>query len=128
MTFFLMGNFKICRCNQCHKYYIYSGEKHSSCCSEIYYQYKPATYKYWNKQIEKVKGAIRKQMDSSDKAGKDEIDGISEFHPLITRDDVERIEQEIQEYTFGSEILKINTDNIESDFYSLCDQVINFII
>ena len=79
MTFFLMGNFKICRCNQCHKYYIYSGEKHSSCCSEIYYQYKPATYKYWNKQIEKVKGAIRKQMDSSDKAGKDEIDGISEL-------------------------------------------------
>ena len=35
------------------------------------------------------------------------IEGVSEFHPLITRDDVQRIEQEIQELTFGQEVLKI---------------------
>lgn len=55
------------------------------------------------------------------------IDGVSKFHPLITKDDVERIEQGIQEFTFGTDILEINTDNIEDDFESLCDQVIDFI-
>lgn len=55
------------------------------------------------------------------------IDGISEFHPLITRDDVERIEQGIQEFTFGQEVLEINTDNIESEFETLCSRVIEFI-
>lgn len=55
------------------------------------------------------------------------IDGVSEFHPLITRDDVERIEQGIQEFTFGQEVLKINTDNIESEFENLCNKVIEFI-
>ena len=40
------------------------------------------------------------------------IEGVSEFHPLITRDDVERIEQEIQESAFGQKVLEINTDNI----------------
>ncbi|MBE5936862.1 MAG: ATP-binding protein [Lachnospiraceae bacterium] len=55
------------------------------------------------------------------------IDGISEFHPLITRDDVERIEQGIQEFTFGQEVLEINTDNIESEFETICSRVIEFI-
>lgn len=55
------------------------------------------------------------------------IEGVSEFHPLITRDDVERIEQEIQESAFGQKVLEINTDNIELDFESLCNQVIDFI-
>ena len=55
------------------------------------------------------------------------IDGISEFHPLITRDDVERIEQGIQEFTFGQEALEINTDDIESEFETLCSRVIEFI-
>lgn len=55
------------------------------------------------------------------------IDGVSEFHPLITRDDVERIEQGIQEFTFGQEVLEINTDNIESEFENLCNKVIEFI-
>lgn len=55
------------------------------------------------------------------------IDGISEFHPVITRDDVERIEQGIQEFTFGQKVLEINTDNIELDFEFLCKQVIDFI-
>lgn len=55
------------------------------------------------------------------------IDGISEFHPLITRDDVERIEQGIQEFTFGQEVLEINTDDIESEFETLCSRVIEFI-
>ncbi|MDE7432591.1 MAG: ATP-binding protein [Lachnospiraceae bacterium] len=55
------------------------------------------------------------------------IDGVSEFHPLITRDDVERIEQEIQESAFGQKVLEMNTDNIELDFESLCNQVIDFI-
>lgn len=55
------------------------------------------------------------------------IDGVSKFHPLITRDDVERIEQGIQEFTFGQEVLEINTDNIESEFENLCNKVIEFI-
>ena len=56
------------------------------------------------------------------------IDGVSEFHPMITKDDVERIENDIQEFTFGKKVLEINTDNIESDFDFLCNQVINFIV
>lgn len=55
------------------------------------------------------------------------INGVSEFHPQINRDDVERVEQEIQEFTFGQEVLEINTDNIESEFETLCDKVIKFI-
>lgn len=55
------------------------------------------------------------------------IDGISEFHPLITKDDVERIQQGIQEFTFGQKVIEINTDNIELNFESLCNQVIDFI-
>lgn len=55
------------------------------------------------------------------------ITGVSEFHPLITIKDVERIEQGIQEFTFGTDVLEINTDNIENDFESLCNSVINFI-
>lgn len=55
------------------------------------------------------------------------IDGVSEFHPLITRDDVERIEQGIQEFTFGQDVLNINTDNIELEFEDLCNKVIEFI-
>jgi hypothetical protein len=55
------------------------------------------------------------------------IEGVSEFHPLITRDDVERIEQGIQEFTFGQDVLEINTDNIELEFDNLCNIVIEFI-
>lgn len=55
------------------------------------------------------------------------INGVSEFHPIITRDDVERIEQGIQEFTFGQNVLEINTDNIESEFGMLCNKVIEFI-
>jgi len=56
------------------------------------------------------------------------IEGVSEFHPLITKDDVERIEQGIQEFTFGQNILKIHTDNIESEFEELCNRVVTFIV
>lgn len=56
------------------------------------------------------------------------IEGISEFHPKITKEDVERIEQGIEESTFGQNILQINTDNIESEFEVLCNQVVDFII
>lgn len=55
------------------------------------------------------------------------IDGVSKFHPLITKDDVERIEQGIQEFTYGQEILELNTNNIESNFDSLCNLVIEYI-
>lgn len=55
------------------------------------------------------------------------IDGVSEFHPLITRDDVERIEQGIQEFTFGQDVLEINTENIELEFEDICNKVIEFI-
>lgn len=55
------------------------------------------------------------------------INGVSKFHPLITREDVERIEQEIQKFTFGTDVLEINTDSIEDNFESLCNSVINFI-
>ena len=55
------------------------------------------------------------------------IEGVSEFHPLITREDVERIEQGIQEFTFGQNVLEINTDHIEAAFEELCNQVVSFI-
>lgn len=55
------------------------------------------------------------------------VSGISEFHPVITKDDVYRIEQEIQESTFGEDILQINTDKIEENFEILCNQVKEFI-
>lgn len=76
MTFFLMGNFKICRCSQCYRYYIYSGEKHSSCCSTTC-QRGQVTHAYWEKQTEKVKEAFRKQMNSSDRTDGDDIDDIN---------------------------------------------------
>lgn len=55
------------------------------------------------------------------------IEEVSEFHPLITKDDVERIEQGIQEFTFGQDVLEINTDNIGFEFDALCNKVIEFI-
>ena len=55
------------------------------------------------------------------------IEGVSAFHPLITRDDVQRIEQGIQEFTFGQDVLEVNTDNIELEFETLCSKVIEFI-
>lgn len=55
------------------------------------------------------------------------IDGVSEFHPLISKDDVERIEQGIQEFTFGQNVIEINTDNIECEFDKLCERIVSFI-
>lgn len=55
------------------------------------------------------------------------IDGVSEFHPLISKDDVERIEQGIQEFTFGQNVIEINTDNIECEFDELCERIVSFI-
>lgn len=54
------------------------------------------------------------------------IDGVSKFHPIITADDVERIQMEVREKTFGDFILEINTDNIDVDFDSLCDSIMSF--
>lgn len=55
------------------------------------------------------------------------ISGVSEFHPMITKDDVDRIEQGIQEFTFGENILEINTDKIESEFEKICSRVVEYI-
>lgn len=55
------------------------------------------------------------------------IDGVSKFHPMITKDDVHRIEQEIQEFTFGQDILEVNTDRIETEFELICNRVIEFV-
>lgn len=55
------------------------------------------------------------------------IDGVSEFHPLISKDDVERIEQGIQEFTFSQNVIEINTDNIECEFDKLCERIVSFI-
>lgn len=54
------------------------------------------------------------------------IDGVSKFHPIITAEDVDRIQMEVREKTFGDFILEINTDNIEVDFDSLCDRILTF--
>ena len=55
------------------------------------------------------------------------VDGVSEFHPMITKDDVHRIEQGIQEFTFGRDILEVNTDRIETEFELICNRVIEFV-
>lgn len=55
------------------------------------------------------------------------IDGVSEFHPLISKDDVERTEQGIQEFTFSQNVIEINTDNIECEFDKLCERIVSFI-
>ena len=55
------------------------------------------------------------------------VNGVSKFHPMITKDDVCRIEQEIQEFTFGNDILEINTDKIDIEFDFICNCVIEFI-
>lgn len=53
--------------------------------------------------------------------------GVSEFHPVITREDVDRIEQGVTEKTFGENVLEINTDAIEADFEQICVQVLDYI-
>ena len=55
------------------------------------------------------------------------IDGISIFHPKITEEDVFRIEQGVKESKFGENILEIDTNNIEKDFYEICSKVIEYI-
>lgn len=55
------------------------------------------------------------------------IEGVSEFHPIITKDDVDRIEKGIQEYTFGEDVLEVNTDHIDVDFDLICNVVIEYI-
>ena len=55
------------------------------------------------------------------------IEGVSEFHPIIDRDDVDRIEQNIKEQTFGDNVLEINTDHIEEEYDSICNEVIAYI-
>lgn len=54
------------------------------------------------------------------------IDGVSKFHPIITADDVDRIQMEVREKTFGDFILEIDTNNIDVDFDSLCDRIMSF--
>lgn len=49
------------------------------------------------------------------------IEGISIFHPKLDLSDVTRIEQNIEEYTFGENVIKLDTNNINKDFTTLCD-------
>lgn len=55
------------------------------------------------------------------------IEGITKFHPTITADDVKRIQNCIREETFGDAVYRINTDNIEHDFGSICDRIATLI-
>ena len=55
------------------------------------------------------------------------IKGISEFHPYISKDDVERIQEEVSECYYGDRILKINTDHIGDDFCAICQKIVSFI-
>lgn len=55
------------------------------------------------------------------------IEGVSEFHKLIDAGDVQRIEQDIKEYTFGSNILEIDTNKIEQDYDNLCNSAVEYI-
>ena len=52
---------------------------------------------------------------------------ISGQQKMITKDDVHRIEQGIQEFTFGQDILEVNTDRIETEFELICNRVIEFV-
>lgn len=55
------------------------------------------------------------------------VEGISEFHPQLNCHDVERIQNEIKENTFGNSVFELNTDNIETDFEEYCRKVIAYI-
>lgn len=55
------------------------------------------------------------------------IEGVSKFHPYITKDDVDRIQQNVREESFGKEILQIDTDNIEEEFDVICEKIKKFI-
>ncbi len=55
------------------------------------------------------------------------IDGVSEFHHKLTKEDVIGIEENVKEKKFGDNILEINTDNIEKDFQKICDKILNYI-
>ena len=55
------------------------------------------------------------------------IDGISQYHKAIGREDVYRIEQNVTEKTFGNNVLEINTNKIDEEFEDLCAKVIAYI-
>ena len=55
------------------------------------------------------------------------INGISKFHPIITSKDVERIEANVKEKSFGKHVQYINTNNIGKDFIKIVTEVIHYI-
>lgn len=55
------------------------------------------------------------------------INGISKFHPIITSQDVERIEANVKEKSFGNCVQYINTNNIKRDFTQIVIDVIHYI-
>ena len=55
------------------------------------------------------------------------IDGVTEFHKPLMAEDVKRIQECIREETYGDAVYRINTDNIENEFDSICDNVISLI-
>ena len=46
---------------------------------------------------------------------------------VISKDDVERIQEEVSECYYGDRILKINTDHIGDDFCAICQKIVSFI-
>lgn len=54
-------------------------------------------------------------------------EGISMFHPIISKDDVFRIQKNVTEKHFGNNILIIETDNILHDFDSIVKKALCFL-
>lgn len=55
------------------------------------------------------------------------INGISKLHPIITSKDVERIEANVKEKSFGNCVQYINTNNVKKDFTQIVTDVIHYI-
>lgn len=55
------------------------------------------------------------------------INGITEFHKPLTSHQVDNIQKNVTEETFGNYIIRINTTNLESNPYDIQYNVIKFI-
>lgn len=55
------------------------------------------------------------------------IPGISEFHKEIDAGDVERIQKQNREETFGQNVLTVDTNHMETEFEQICETIKNYI-
>lgn len=55
------------------------------------------------------------------------VDGISEFHPVIDENDVNRIQENVTEPYWGDKVYKIDTNNIENDHDLILSKILMLI-